>query len=174
MFGMRINYHKSDLMVTNISEGEASSFAQIFCCKLHKFPFKYLGVPLHFTKLRKEDLQPVVDKTLKRFAGWRGKLLNYRSRLILLKACIASIPMYLLSVIKFPKWAIKAINSQMAHFLWADLEDKKKIHLANWDLVCMKQEYGGLGVQNLRDFNSVCLLLGLGGTILILRKFGGK
>jgi hypothetical protein len=65
--------------------------------------------------------------------------------------------MYLLSVIKFPKWAIKMINSQMGHFLWNDQDDNKKYHLANWDLVCMKQEFGGLGVQNLRDFN-LCLL----------------
>jgi hypothetical protein len=45
----------------------------------------------------------------------------------------------------------------MGHFLWNDQDDNKKYHLANWDLVCMKQEFGGLGVQNLRDFN-LCLL----------------
>ena len=65
--------------------------------------------------------------------------------------------MYLLSVIKFPKWAIRALNSQMSHFLWDDEEDKRKFHLAHWDLVSMKQEFGGLGVPNLRDFN-LCLL----------------
>jgi hypothetical protein len=37
---------------------------------------KYLGVPLHYTKLRKEDIQPFVDKLLKKAAGWRGRLLN--------------------------------------------------------------------------------------------------
>jgi hypothetical protein len=35
--------------------------------------------------------------------------------------------MYLLAVIKFPKWALKIINSQMAHFLWSDEDDKKKV-----------------------------------------------
>jgi hypothetical protein len=146
MSGMKINFHKSDLMTINIGHEEANAFAQIFCCKIGAFPFKYLGVPLHFSKLRKKDLQPVVDKTLKRFSGWRGKLLNLQSRLILLKACIASIPMYLLAVIKFPKWALKIINSQMAHFLWSDEDGNKKYHLANWDLVSMKQEFGGLGI----------------------------
>src|ERR1041384_8455564 len=121
------------------------------------FPCKYLGVPLHFSKLRREDLQPIVDKTFKRFSGWGGKLLNYQSRLVLLKACIASIPMYLLLVIKFPNWAIAAINSQMSHFLWSDSDGNKKYHLAHWDLVTLKKEFGGLGVQNLGDFN-LCLL----------------
>jgi hypothetical protein len=30
--------------------------------------------------------------------------------LTLLKACLASVPIYLMYVIKFPKWDIKAIN----------------------------------------------------------------
>ena len=34
--------------------------------------------------------------------------------------------MHLLAVIKFPKWAIKAINSQMSHFLWNDTDDDRK------------------------------------------------
>ena len=65
MSGMRINFHKSDLMTVNIDPGHANSFAQIFCYKLAGFPCKYLGVPLHYNKLSREDLQPVVDKTFK-------------------------------------------------------------------------------------------------------------
>jgi hypothetical protein len=157
MSGMRINYHKSDLLTINVEEDEARVFAQIFGCKLADFPFIYLGVPLHFSKLKKEDLQPILDKIIKRIAGWRGKLLSYKGRLILLQTYVASIPMYLLSFLKFPKWAIKAINSQMAHFFWNNVGDFHKYHLVNWDFVSRKKEYGGLGIQNMRDFN-LCLL----------------
>jgi hypothetical protein len=135
MSGMKINYDKSDLLTIGLEEDEANCFAQIFCCKKSEFPIKYLGVPLHFTKLRKEDLQPVIDKIIKRIAGWRGRLLSYAGRLTLLKACLANIPIYLLSVIKFSRWAIDMINSQMGHFLWNDNVDHHKYHLANWQLV---------------------------------------
>jgi hypothetical protein len=91
-----------------------------FCCRLGSFLFKYLGVPLHYEKLKREDIQPIVDKIIKRVVGWKEKLLSYGARLTLLKACLASIPIYLLSVIKFPKWAIKAINTQMENFFWND------------------------------------------------------
>jgi hypothetical protein len=67
------------------------------------FPFKYLGVPLHYDKLKREDLQPLVDKVINRIPGWRGKLMSYSARLNLLKVCLASISIYLMSVIKFPK-----------------------------------------------------------------------
>jgi hypothetical protein len=91
-------------------------YAKIFCCKIGKFPFIYLGVPLHHERLRREDIQLVVDKIMKRIAGWKGRLLSYGARLILLKACLANIPIYLMSIIKFHKCAIEVINSQMARF----------------------------------------------------------
>lgn len=131
MSGMKINYDKSDLITIGLDEDRANCFAKLFCCKRGDFPIKYLGVPLHYSKLRKKDLQPVIDKIIKRIAGWRGKLLSYAGRLTLLKACLASIPIYLLSIIKFPKWAINMINSHMGHFLWNDTIDHHKCHLAN-------------------------------------------
>jgi hypothetical protein len=44
--------------------------------------------------------------------------MSYGARLTLLKACLASIPVYLMSIIKFPKCAIEAINSKMARLFW--------------------------------------------------------
>jgi hypothetical protein len=58
-----------------------------------------------------------------------------------------------LSFIKFPKWAIKLLNTHMSNFLWNDLKNNHKYHLANWDMVSMCKEYGGLGIPDLRDLN---------------------
>jgi hypothetical protein len=62
MSGMRINYHKSDLMPINLPEEDSNLFAQVFCCPVGKFPFKYLGVPMHYGNLRREDIQPVIGE----------------------------------------------------------------------------------------------------------------
>ena len=72
MSGMKINFHKCDLVPINVDEDQAQAFAQTLSCKIGKFPLKYLGVPLHYAKLRKEDLQPLVDKILNQAGGWRG------------------------------------------------------------------------------------------------------
>jgi hypothetical protein len=45
----------------------------------------------------------------------------------------------------------------MANCLWNDSEGNHKYHLANWDSISLRKEYGGLGVPNLRDLN-ICLL----------------
>jgi hypothetical protein len=138
-------------------DSDVNHFANLFCFKIGAFPITYLGVPLHYTKLRKEDIQPVVDKFIKRIAGWRGKLLSYVGRLTLPKSCLSSIPTYLLSVIKFSKWAIEAIDSQMAHFLWNNHEGGGEYHLANWQIVAQKKEVECMGIPNLQHFN-MCLL----------------
>jgi hypothetical protein len=109
--GMKINYNKSGMVPVNLEEEETLQYSRIFCCKVGSFPFKYLGVPLHYEKLRREDIQLIVDKLINRIPGWKGRLLSYGARLVLLRACLASIPIYLMSLIKFPKWATEAINS---------------------------------------------------------------
>jgi hypothetical protein len=66
-------------------------------------------------------------------------------------------PVYLFSFIKFSKWAIRLIETQMAHCLLNNNVDCHRYHLANWECVNMKKEFGGLGVPNLSDLN-LCLL----------------
>jgi hypothetical protein len=105
----------------------------------------------------RESLQPLIDKIIKRIVGWRGKLLTQARRLILIKTCIASIPTYLLTFFKFPRWVVDLINSHMTNCSWDDYEGHRKLHLANWHMICVKKEYGQLGVPNLKDFN-LCLL----------------
>jgi hypothetical protein len=155
--GMCINFHKSEMIPLNLDENKVHEISHALSCPVGSLPFKYLGIPFHYKKLKREDVQPLVDKLLKRMAGWRGKMLAYSSRLVLIRTVLASVPVYLLSFMKFPKWAIRLLESQMAHFLWNIDSNSHKYHLANWQLVSMRKEFGGLGVPNLRDLN-LCLL----------------
>jgi hypothetical protein len=112
--GMRINFHKSEIIPMNLDSEQVHQVMHILNCHVGKLPFRYLGVPIHFEKLTREDLQPELDKLIKRIACWRGKMLAYSSRILLIKTCLASVPIYLLSFLKFPKWAIKLLVSDGA------------------------------------------------------------
>jgi hypothetical protein len=89
-----------------------------FFCPIGCLPFKYLGVSIHFERLKREDLQPIIDKLIRKITGWRGRLLAYSSSLVLVKTCLASVPIYLMSFIKFLKLAIRLVESQMTHCLF--------------------------------------------------------
>jgi hypothetical protein len=50
-----------------------------------------------------------------------------------------------MSIIKFPKWAVEAINSHMVKFLWDDKEEKHRYHLSNIQSIWLKKNRGALG-----------------------------
>jgi hypothetical protein len=75
--GMKINYHKSNLTPVNLDEEEIQVYSKRFGCKIGTFPFTYLGVPLHYEKLRREDIQPIIDRIIAWISGWKGRLLSY-------------------------------------------------------------------------------------------------
>jgi hypothetical protein len=56
--------------------------------------FQYLGIPLDYDRLRREDLQPLIENILKRITGWRGKLISSAAKRILIQAYLASISLY--------------------------------------------------------------------------------
>jgi hypothetical protein len=117
MSDMRVNYHKSELLPINMEQGvELEIFSDIFGCPVGDFSIKYLRIPLHYQTLRRDDLQPLIDKIIKRIAGWRGKLLTQAGRMILIKTCISSIPIHMLSFLKFPRWTVDLINSYMTNY----------------------------------------------------------
>jgi hypothetical protein len=78
--GMKINYHKIDLMAINTQHEEMKPFLDIFQCVAGDFHMKYLGIPLHFEKLKRENLQSLIDSLLSRMAGWRGKFLSSEAK----------------------------------------------------------------------------------------------
>ena len=153
---MRIIYTKSKLIPINIEWEEFQEFTSLLGRSGGSFPIKYLGTPLHHDNMRREDIQPLIDKIMKWTARWREKLLPCKGKLILIQGCLTSIPIYLLAFFKFPKWAIDLINSRMAHCLGNDFEGHRKLHLANGKLVCMKKEFGQLDIPNLEEVN-LCL-----------------
>lgn len=101
-------------LITNVSKSEAfpircegidlANVLADFPARIANFPGKYLGIPLHFRKLRKIDFQPLINKVGGRLKGWKGKNLSRAGRVTLAKAVLSSTMTYHLSVINLPKW----------------------------------------------------------------------
>ena len=82
------------------------------------FPGKYLGLPLHTRKLRRVDVQPLLDKIGGRLAGWKGKMLSSSGRETLVKCVLTSQTIYHITVFPTQKWLIKQIDRMRRSFLW--------------------------------------------------------
>ena len=55
MSGLRINFHKSEVMVLGTSEEESVRIANMLNCKLGSFLFTYLGLPVSDRALTATD-----------------------------------------------------------------------------------------------------------------------
>ncbi|XP_019054287.1 PREDICTED: uncharacterized protein LOC109115081 [Nelumbo nucifera] len=59
---------------------------------------------------------------------------------------------------KLSSWKAKYLSAGgRRNFLWRGWDEEKKIHLVNWDQVCLPIEEGGLGIRKLKLFNSALL-----------------
>jgi hypothetical protein len=54
---LKINFHKSDIFCFGEAKEVDDEYRYLFGCDLGSFTFKYLGIPIHFRKLRKWGME---------------------------------------------------------------------------------------------------------------------
>lgn len=119
-------------------------------CDIAAFPCKYLRLPLSIGRLTKGDLQPIINKIADSLPWWKVAPLAKSGGLILVKAVLTAIPIYLLIFQDVPKWFIKAVDKWRRQFLCRGCKDLKVGHcMIAWDRVTRPMHLGGLGVHNL-------------------------
>jgi hypothetical protein len=70
---------------------------------ISSFPCTYLGQPLHFKKLPKLAVVPLVQRVGNRLPGWKRNMLAYPGREVQVKAVLSAMPTHFLTVYKLPK-----------------------------------------------------------------------
>lgn len=99
---------------------------------------------------------------MKRLNGLQETSLSYGGRLILLNACLSSIPTYAMSMYLMPKTMIKKMDKTRKIFFWQGGSVKKKYYLVKWTLISRPKNKGGMGIKDLRKMN-ISLLVNGGG-----------
>lgn len=108
--GLAINLQKSELLVTNMQDQEATQLASSLSCRLVDFPFIYLGLPLSDRRLPRTAYLNLLTKLSKRLAGWAARFLSIAGRLVLLNSIMSLLPIYYMSVLKLPQWVLDEID----------------------------------------------------------------
>jgi hypothetical protein len=62
MFGLEINFDKSDVMVMGYNPEEQNRKADNLKCRLLSLPINYLGMPIRDTRILIKDLDPLVGR----------------------------------------------------------------------------------------------------------------
>ncbi|KAF9609915.1 hypothetical protein IFM89_019008 [Coptis chinensis] len=100
---------------------------------------------IHFTGL--------LDKIKSRITAWRGRHLSLQGRCVLIKSVLSSIPVYNMSIYKWPSSII--IDCEI---LWTGDPFKAKKTTVAWDKSCKPSSEGGLGLQRMKELNLALLM----------------
>lgn len=76
-------------------------------------------------------------------------------RLVLIKAVLQSMPLYLFFVLAALKWLLKRIRNLQRNFLWGSREQNRKWALVKLERVCKPKKQGGLGLRDPQHNNSL-------------------
>ena len=116
--GLKLNRAKSSFIGFGLSLEELMGCSLILATPTGTLPIRYLGLPLVDRRLRTHDWQPVLKKVETHLAGWRALLLSRGGRLVLLKAVLAAIPIYCMSIFRMPVGVHKRLERIMSGFFW--------------------------------------------------------
>jgi len=79
----------------------------------------YLGIPIHFRKLRNAYRHKVEQRFEKKLSSWRGKHLSTGGRLTLINSVLSSLPMYMMSFFAIPIEVLKKLDYFISSFFLA-------------------------------------------------------
>lgn len=143
--GQLVSAHKSKIFVSpNIPDREARMLSHISGFTLTKDLGMYLGVPLIHTKFSKRNYQYIIERLSKKLAGWKADSLNLMGRATLVQSVTSTIPNYTMQTTALPVSITNQIDRINRNFLWGDKDDKKKVHLVNWNMFANPRSVGGL------------------------------
>jgi len=157
MSGLKVNFSKSLLVGINIGDSWLVEAASLLNCKVGKIPFLYLGLSIGGDPRKLAFWEPVINTIKTRLARWHSQFLSYGGCLILLKYVMTSLPVYALSFFKAPSAIISLIESIFNKKNWGGSEVNRKISWIAWSSICLQKEEGGLGVRQLKEFNTALL-----------------
>jgi hypothetical protein len=115
---LKINFHKSEVFCFSHAKEMQDDYKILFGCEIGSLPFRYLGIPIHFRRLRNGELKPIEDRFEKKLSSLIGKLQSYGDCLILINLVLTSLPMFMLSFFKIPKGVMRRLDYFRSRFFW--------------------------------------------------------
>ncbi|KAL0822904.1 hypothetical protein Bca101_046581 [Brassica carinata] len=118
---------------------------------------KYLGLPEHFGRKKRDIFASIVDRIRQRAHGWTSRFLSGAGKMVLLKSVLTAMPNYAMSCFKLPVSLCKQIQAILTRFWWDVKPDLRKMSWVSWDKLTLPKGAGGLGFKEIEVFNDALL-----------------
>ncbi|OMO91484.1 reverse transcriptase [Corchorus capsularis] len=114
---------------------------------------KYLGLPIMIGRSKVREFRYIKDRLIQCVQRWSSKLFFIAGKAVMIQSVAQAIPVYLMSIFRFPKSFIQELNGVIAKFWWGDTDNRRLIHWKSWESLCVSKADGGLGFRDFEAFN---------------------
>lgn len=97
-----------------------------------QFPFTYLGCAIFHMRRKKDYYKHIITKFSNKLQAWKGKLLSFEGRDVLIKHVLLSIPIHQLPAVNPPKNVIEHLQKLYALFFWSSCVGGKNKKWSFW------------------------------------------
>ena len=115
--GLNINLEKSEILPVGRVEN-AEVLASELGCKVGYLPSTYLGLPLGAPHKSVVVWDGVEERMRKRLALWKRQFISKGGRITLIRSTLASMPIYLVSLMRIPRIVRLRLEKIQRDFLW--------------------------------------------------------
>ncbi|CAI0429274.1 unnamed protein product [Linum tenue] len=119
---------------------------------------RYLGVPVLHGRITKQTYKYIMDKIDQRLAGWKADNLSLAGRVTLAMSVLNALPSYAMQTAMLPASVCDYLDRKIRAFIWGSQQGRRRIHLINWETVCLPKSQGGLGLRSARELNTTYFL----------------
>lgn len=156
--GQLINFQKSSITFSNKTpQSTRGNVKQLLKIDKEGGTGKYLGLPEHFGRRKKDLFTAIVDKIRQKASSWTSKRLSTAGKMIMLKSVLSAMPTYAMSCFKLPQSLCKRIQSALTRFWWDSSPENKKMCWVAWNKMAKPKQFGGLGFKDINNFNDALL-----------------
>ncbi|XP_033128722.1 uncharacterized protein LOC108872195 [Brassica rapa] len=118
---------------------------------------KYLGLPEHFGRRKRDLFTGIVDRIRQQAACWSSRQLSPAGKLVMLKSVLTATPAYTMTCFQLPVSLCKRIQSALTRFWWDESPEKRKMCWVAWETLTAPKALGGLGIRDIQAFNTALL-----------------
>lgn len=106
---------------------------------------KYLGLPEHFGRKKKDLFASIVDIMKQRSLNWSTQFLSTAGKATTIQSVLSPIPSFAMTCFELPVNLCKQIQSVLTKFWWDSKDGVKKICCVSWDKMTQPKNLGGGG-----------------------------
>ncbi|XP_026443168.1 uncharacterized protein LOC113343060 [Papaver somniferum] len=156
--GQTVCRQKSKIYYGGGSSSWCNYIASYLGMSVATFLDRYLGVQIMPGIVRYSHISNVVEKIRNQLAGWRGRLLSFHDRIVLVKSVISSYYIHNMAIYKWPHKFILQFERAIRNFIWSGDSNINRVVVVAYDKICCPFEEGGLGLTRMDTMNKALIM----------------